>query len=62
MEDKLAALGCYASQLRLNDYLRSVRGLNAYRAIANHSRGFAEAYFQTSAQHYLQMLRLLDGV
>lgn len=61
MQTKLGALACYESQLRLNDYLSSVRGLNAYRAIANHSRGFAEAYYQTVAHHYLEMARLLEG-
>jgi len=61
MQNKLAALACYESQLRLNDYLGSVRGLNAYRAMANHGRGFAEAFFQTSARDYRQLLRLLDG-
>lgn len=61
MDTKMTALACYESQLRLNDYLSSVRGLNAYRAIANHSRGFAEAFYQTSASQYLQMRRLADG-
>lgn len=52
IEQKMAALQCYASQLAMNDYLSSVRGLNAYRAIANRSQGYAEAFFLTTASEY----------
>ena len=52
MESKMAALACYKSQLALNNYLSSVRGLNAYRAIANNSRGYAEAFYLTTLKEY----------
>mgnify|MGYP005861694805 CR=1 FL=1 len=59
MENKLAALGCYTSQLAMNDYISSVRGLNAYRSIANSSRGYAEAFFLTSAAEYRSLANQL---
>ncbi|MEM9257283.1 MAG: PIG-L deacetylase family protein [Pseudomonadota bacterium] len=57
MDTKLLALACYKSQLAMNNYLDSVKGLNAYRAIANQSRGFAEAFFRISAREYLSIAR-----
>ena len=56
IEQKMAALACYSSQLAMNDYLSSVRGLNAYRAIANRSQGYAEAFYLTTAAQYREML------
>jgi len=55
IEHKMSALACYRSQLQINDYLSSVRGLNAYRAIANHSQGFAEAYYRVGVSEYLRL-------
>ena len=55
MELKMQALSCYTSQLAMNNYLDSVRGLNAYRSIANHSRGYAEAYFRVTAREYREL-------
>lgn len=52
MEQKMAALACYVSQLDMNNYLSSVQGLNAYRAIANRSQGFAEAFYLTTVGDY----------
>lgn len=52
MDKKMAALACYESQLTMNNYLSSVRGLNAYRAIANRSEGFAEAFYFTTVGQY----------
>jgi LmbE family N-acetylglucosaminyl deacetylase len=59
IEEKMAALACYDSQLEMNNYLSSVRGLNAYRAIANSSQGYAEAYYLTTARDYLSLSSLL---
>lgn len=56
MDTKMAALACFESQLAMNNYLRSVEGLNAYRAINNHSKGFAEAYYRTTAGHYMTLI------
>lgn len=53
MEKKLAVLSSYESQLQMNDYRHSIRGLNAYRSIANRSRGYAEAFYLTTAKAYL---------
>lgn len=55
IDTKMAALECYTSQLAMNDYLSSVRGLNAYRAIANRSEGYAEAFYVTTASDYLSL-------
>tara|TARA_R110000823_G_scaffold130015_17_gene258076 strand:+ start:8834 stop:9661 length:828 start_codon:yes stop_codon:yes gene_type:complete len=55
---KMAALACYDSQLALNNYLSSVRGLNAYRAIANNSQGFAEAFYLTTLGEYATLASL----
>jgi len=59
MEDKMQALGCYKSQLAMNDYLSSVRGLNAYRSISNRSQGYAEAFYRTSLADYLKLASLI---
>ena len=55
MDVKMAALSCYESQLQMNNYLSSVQGLNAYRAIANQSQGYAEAFYLTTAADYLSL-------
>lgn len=52
IDSKMAALACYKSQLAMNNYLNSVRGLNAYRAIANNSQGYAEAFYLTTLKEY----------
>lgn len=56
MQQKMSALACYESQLRMNDYLSSVKGLNAYRAIANRSEGYAEAYYLTTVAKYRRLM------
>ncbi|MFK7976855.1 MAG: PIG-L deacetylase family protein [Halioglobus sp.] len=56
MPQKMAALACYDSQLKMNDYLSSVKGLNAYRAIANRSQGYAEAFYLTTVARYRQLM------
>lgn len=60
IDTKMAALGCYESQLAMNNYLSSVRGLNAYRAIANRSQGYAEAFYLTTLGEYRKLASLLD--
>lgn len=55
IESKMAALACYTSQLALNNYLSSVRGLNAYRAMANNSQGYAEAFYITTLGEYARL-------
>lgn len=61
MDTKLEALACYTSQLQMNNYLSSVQGLNAYRAIANRSNGYAEAFYVTSAAQYLKLLETSEA-
>ncbi len=58
IEKKMAALACYTSQLALNNYLSSVRGLNAYRAMANNSQGYAEAFYITTLGEYANLADL----
>lgn len=53
MDSKMQALACYESQLKMNNYLSSVKGLGAYRAIGNRSQGYAEAFYVTTATDYL---------
>ena len=55
MDAKMAALSCYESQLQMNNYLSSVKGLNAYRSIVNESKGYAEAFYLTTASDYLSL-------
>ena len=55
MDAKMAALSCYESQLKMNNYLSSVKGLNAYRSITNESKGYAEAFYLTTAGDYLTL-------
>lgn len=59
MDTKMSALSCYDSQLQMNNYLSSVKGLNAYRSIANKSKGYAEAFFLTTAADYLLLEKFL---
>jgi N-acetylglucosamine malate deacetylase 1 len=55
MDTKMAALECYESQLQMNNYLSSVKGLNAYRSIANRSKGYAEAFYLTTVRDYISL-------
>jgi LmbE family N-acetylglucosaminyl deacetylase len=55
MNTKMSALSCYKSQLRMNNYLSSIKGLNAYRAINNQSKGYAEAFYLTTVSEYLSL-------
>jgi LmbE family N-acetylglucosaminyl deacetylase len=61
MEAKMTALGSYKSQLKMNNYLSSVQGLNAYRSIANESKGYAEAFYLTTAKDYLSIVNMASS-
>ncbi len=54
---KRQAMRCYASQLRENDYLRCIDGLNAYRAMSLGTRTaqFAEAFHASPLADYLHL-------
>ena len=56
MGTKMAALECYDSQLQMNNYLSSVKGLNAYRSIVNRSQGYAEAFYLTKPEDYMSLI------
>ena len=54
---KREALTKFASQLRDQDYLRTVEGLNTYRSVgAFGGRGFAEAFYEASLRAYLRLV------
>ena len=55
MDKKMLALQEYKSQLAVNNYVNSIKGLNAYRSIANHSEGYAEAFYLTTASEYIRL-------
>jgi N-acetylglucosamine malate deacetylase 1 len=60
---KREALRCFASQIADNDYLHSILGLNAYRAMFHlRSRGYAEAFYRTTPTRYRRLCRLLVGL
>jgi LmbE family N-acetylglucosaminyl deacetylase len=59
-ERKSEAIRAYASQLRFNDYIACVRGLNAYRAMA-HLQGasYAEAFYLASLREYRHLFEAM---
>jgi len=59
-EEKCAAIRVYASQLRFNDYIACVSGLNAYRAMA-HLKGatHAEAFYLAPLVQYRHLFEAL---
>ena len=63
VEIKRQALLQFSSQIRDNDFHRSVLGLNAYRS-AFHlgSRGYAETFFRCSPREFRRLCRHLVGM
>jgi LmbE family N-acetylglucosaminyl deacetylase len=60
MDEKLAALRLYASQLEDRDYVKCVAGLNAYRALAlPGGQGFAEGFFEMSGERLADLVERL---
>jgi LmbE family N-acetylglucosaminyl deacetylase len=58
MDRKRAALAEFRSQLRDQDYLRVIEGLNAYRSGGPFGgRGYAEAFYETNVSAYLRLVR-----
>lgn len=57
MNAKLSALQAFVSQLKENDYLYSVKGLNAYRSVGNlQGNGYAEAFYESTLEAYRELL------
>lgn len=50
LEDKLAALGCHASQLQLYEYADAIAGLNRYRGVLTGKGRFCECFQILSGQ------------
>lgn len=60
MESKRRAVACHASQLRHEDYLAGIEGLNRYRAVSGRVGGdFAEAFFSAPLSTYRTLFRQL---
>ncbi|PIN95744.1 hypothetical protein COU56_00655 [Candidatus Pacearchaeota archaeon CG10_big_fil_rev_8_21_14_0_10_31_9] len=60
-EIKKKALLCFKSQLKYNDYIRSISGLNQYRTIQNlKSKSYAEAFLYLSAREYFNLFKLMN--
>jgi LmbE family N-acetylglucosaminyl deacetylase len=63
VEVKRQALLQFAAQVVDNDFVHSILGLNAYRAIFHlRSRGYAEAFFRCSAREFRRLCRHLVGI
>lgn len=60
--DKRAALSAYRSQLKDNDFMASVLGLNAYRHMVLGGSGFAEAFWMGTGQEYCRLHAWYRGV
>jgi LmbE family N-acetylglucosaminyl deacetylase len=57
---KCEAIRAHASQVRFNDYVACVTGLNAYRAMCHlQGRGHAEAFFLATVQEYRRLFEEL---
>lgn len=62
MDIKSRALQAFTSQLKDNDYLYSVKGLNAYRSVGNlQGNGYAEAFHETPLSAYHELLLKVSG-
>lgn len=60
MPRKHAAIECYKSQLKDNDYIAGVSGLNKFRAISGLTGGhYAEAFFSAPFQTYRRLYESL---
>ncbi len=63
VEVKRRALLQFVSQVADNDFVHSILGLNAYRAAFHlRSRGYAEAFFRSSAREFRRLCRHLVGI
>ena len=57
-EIKKKALLCFKSQLKYNDYTKSILGLNQYRAIYNlNSKSYGEAFLFLSSMDYFKLFK-----
>ncbi len=56
MDLKRRAVACHASQLKSDDYMDGIEGLNRYRAVAGQVQGkYAEAYFRAPLATYRRL-------
>jgi LmbE family N-acetylglucosaminyl deacetylase len=58
-DGKIAALRAFASQLEHVDYVHTITGLNAYRAMTRDGRGYWEAFYEGSAAEHAELVRRL---
>lgn len=61
MEKKIAALRLYQSQLKDSGYAKCIKGINAYRAMHIGAKGYAEAFFECTAQEYKALFEEMVG-
>ena len=58
---KKKALSCFKSQLKYNDYIRAISGLNQYRTIQKlDGRSYAEAFLCLPAREYFNLFKLMN--
>lgn len=59
--DKAAALACFVSQNRSNDWHDAALSLNRYRGITTSAGDYAEAFYRQTAAHHIQTLERMLG-
>lgn len=60
VEKKREALQKFESQLRHNDFVNAILGLNAYRSMVDlNGRGYVEAFFAATSKEYLSLFNYL---
>ena len=55
MKAKLQSIQAHKSQLTTRGYEKAIVGLNQYRAEINNQEGFAEGFFATTPEIYMEM-------
>ena len=57
MDNKLAAISCYKSQLESINYIDSITGLNRYRSITHFKgEGYCEGFISLKSSDYVQFV------
>lgn len=61
MDEKLAAVRRWKSQVELFDYVHFTRGMNAHGSYLQSGRGYVEPFFNLPAKDYVALLRRYYG-
>ncbi len=61
MEEKLAAVARWKSQVDIFDYVHFTRGMNAHDSYLQSGRGYVEPFFNLPAKDYVALLRRYYG-